>query len=117
MLPGTPVRVAGEVPEFDISRFIPSAHRKSLKIMGRASRFGVAAGGLAVADSGLDLSRENPERVGVVLGTGLVPIDLPEVAPLLAEASRAGKSSAATVAAGMTYGAAMSELVDTTAQP
>jgi 3-oxoacyl-[acyl-carrier-protein] synthase II len=83
---GHPVQVAGEVPDFDVTPHVPSAHRKSLKIMGRASRFGVAAAGLAVADSGLDLSRENPERVGVVLGTGVVPIDLPEVAPLLADA-------------------------------
>jgi 3-oxoacyl-[acyl-carrier-protein] synthase II len=81
-----PVRIAGEVPEFDVSAFVPSAHRKSLKIMGRASRFGVAASSLAVRDSGLDLSRQNPERVGVVMGAGLVPIDLPEVAPLVAEA-------------------------------
>jgi 3-oxoacyl-[acyl-carrier-protein] synthase II len=81
-----PVKVAGEVPDFDLNPFIPSAHRKSLKIMGRAARFGVAAAGLAVRDSGLDLSRTDPERVGVVMGAGLVPIDLPEVAPLVAEA-------------------------------
>jgi 3-oxoacyl-[acyl-carrier-protein] synthase II len=61
-----PVRIAGEVPDFDIGRFVPHAHRKSLKIMGRAARFGVAASGLAVEDSGLDLSRENLERVGAV---------------------------------------------------
>lgn len=81
-----PVRVAGEVPEFDISPFMPNAHRKSLKIMGRGARFGVAAAGLAVQDSGLDLSRENPERIGVVMGAGLVPMDLPDIAPLVASA-------------------------------
>ena len=80
-----PVKIAAEVPDFDVNEFIPAAHRKSLKIMGRAMRFGVAASALAVRDSGLDLAREDPERVGVVMGTGLVPIDLPEVAPLLAE--------------------------------
>jgi 3-oxoacyl-[acyl-carrier-protein] synthase II len=81
-----PVRVAGEVPDFDLNPFIPNAHRKSVKIMGRAARFGVAAAGLAVRDGGLDLSRTDPERVGVVMGAGLVPIDLPEVAPLVAQA-------------------------------
>src|SRR5262249_52024012 len=81
-----PVRIAGEVPEFDITPFLPSVHRKSLKIMGRGARFGVAAAGLAVQDSRLDLSREDPERIGVVLGSGLVPIELPEVAPLVAGA-------------------------------
>ena len=81
-----PVHIAGEVPDFDITPFIPSAHRKSLKIMGRGARFGVAAAGLAVQDSGLDLSRENPERIGVVMGAGLVPVELPEVAPIVAGA-------------------------------
>src|SRR6516164_7996917 len=66
-----PVQIAGEVPEFDLTPYIPSAHRKSLKIMGRAARFGVAAAGLAVVDSDLNLSREDPERIGVVLGTGV----------------------------------------------
>jgi 3-oxoacyl-[acyl-carrier-protein] synthase II len=83
-----PVRVAAEVPDFDLSPYLPVQHRKSLKIMGRAARFGVAAAGMAVEDSGLDLSRQNPERVGVVMGTGIVPMDLPDIAPLLAEACR-----------------------------
>ena len=81
-----PVKIAAEVPEFDITRFLPGSHRKSLKIMGRAARFGVAAAGLAVEDSGLDLSRENLDRLGVVMGTGVVPMDLPEIAPLLSRA-------------------------------
>ncbi|HEY7424915.1 MAG TPA: beta-ketoacyl-[acyl-carrier-protein] synthase family protein, partial [Gemmataceae bacterium] len=81
-----PVRVAGEVAEFDITPFLPSAHRKSLKIMGRGARFGVAAAGLAVQDSSLDLSREDPERLGVVMGAGLVPVDLPELGPIVAAA-------------------------------
>jgi 3-oxoacyl-[acyl-carrier-protein] synthase II len=81
-----PVRVAAEVPDFDLAPFVPGPHRKSIKIMGRAARFAVAAAGLAVTDGGLDLTREDPERIGVVMGTGVVPIDLPEVAPLIAEA-------------------------------
>jgi len=78
-----PVKIAAEVPALDMNRYIPSAHRKSLKIMGRAARFAVAASTLAVEDSGLDLSRENADRIGVVMGTGVVPMDLPEIAPLL----------------------------------
>jgi len=81
-----PVRVAAEVPDFDPLPYVPGPHRKSLKLMGRATRFGVAAAGLAVKDAGLDLDRHDPERVGVVVGSGMVPIDLPEVAPLIAEA-------------------------------
>src|SRR5262245_9351439 len=56
---GHPVKIGAEVPEFDLLPFVPPAHRKSLKIMGRAARFGVAAAGLAVEDSGLTLSRED----------------------------------------------------------
>jgi 3-oxoacyl-[acyl-carrier-protein] synthase II len=80
-----PVKIAAEVPEFDVTPFLPHEHRKSLKIMGRAGRFGVAAGVLAVGDAGLELHRENPERVGVVMGTGLVPVDMAELAPLVAQ--------------------------------
>ncbi|MFQ3651128.1 MAG: beta-ketoacyl-ACP synthase II [Gemmataceae bacterium] len=81
-----PVKIAAEVPDFDLTRFIPPAYRKSMKIMGRAARFTVAAAGLAVEDSGLELARENPETIGVVMGTGIVPVDLPEVTPLLSRA-------------------------------
>ena len=78
-----PVRIAGEVPDFDVAPFVPDQHKKSLKIMGRASRFGVMAAGLAVRDSGLELDHEDPERIGVVMGAGLVPIDMGEIAPLI----------------------------------
>jgi 3-oxoacyl-[acyl-carrier-protein] synthase II len=78
-----PVKIAAEVHDFDVSPHVPAAHRKSLKIMGRAMRFGVGAAGLGVKDSGLNLDRENPERVGVVMGTGIVPVDLPELMPAL----------------------------------
>lgn len=81
-----PTKVAAEVPEFDISQFLPTDHRKCARILGRASRFGIAAAHLAMEDSGLDSDRINQERLGVVMGTGMVPIDLPEIAPLLAGA-------------------------------
>ncbi len=81
-----PIRIAGEVHDFNVADYIPHSHRKSLKIMGRAARFGAAAAGMAVRDAGLDLAREDPERVGVVMGSGLIPIDLPEVATVLAKA-------------------------------
>jgi 3-oxoacyl-[acyl-carrier-protein] synthase II len=80
-----PVKIAAEVPDFDVTPFLPAEHRKSVKIMGRAGRFGVAAAVMAVRDSGLEWQREDPERVGVVMGTGLVPVDLGELAPLLTQ--------------------------------
>jgi 3-oxoacyl-[acyl-carrier-protein] synthase II len=78
-----PVKIAAEVPDFDVQPFIPPSQRKSMKIMSRAMRFAVGAAGLGARDSGLDLGKENPERVGVVMGTGLVPVDLPEISPAL----------------------------------
>jgi 3-oxoacyl-[acyl-carrier-protein] synthase II len=83
---GHPVKVAAEVSDFDVTPFVPPSQRKSIRIMSRAMRFGVAAAGLAIQDSGLDLDREDPERLGVVMGTGLVPVDLPEIGPALSEA-------------------------------
>lgn len=78
-----PVKIAGEVKDFDPSPFIPDSMRKSLKVMGRAARFGVGAAGLALQDSGISMENENPERVGVVIGTGIVPVDMAEIMPLL----------------------------------
>jgi len=81
-----PIRIAGEVHDFDPEPYIPDRFRKSVKVMGRAAKFGIGAAGLAVRDSGLDIGREDPERLGVVMGTGLVPMDLGELAPILARA-------------------------------
>ncbi|MBX9680037.1 MAG: beta-ketoacyl-[acyl-carrier-protein] synthase family protein [Gemmataceae bacterium] len=78
---GHPVKVAAEVKDFDVSTFLSASQRKSIKIMSRAMRFAVGAAGLAIKDSGIDWDQEDPERLGVVMGTGLVPIDIPEIAP------------------------------------
>jgi 3-oxoacyl-[acyl-carrier-protein] synthase II len=81
-----PVRVAAEVHDFDVTPFMPASQKKSLKIMSRAMRFAVGAAGLALQDSGLDQNWEDPGRIGVVMGTGLVPMDMPELTPALVNA-------------------------------
>src|SRR5436305_11020453 len=43
-----PVKIAAEIPEFDINSYVPQDHRKNIKIMSRAMRFGVAAAAQAV---------------------------------------------------------------------
>jgi 3-oxoacyl-[acyl-carrier-protein] synthase II len=83
---GHPVQIAAEVPDWDVTPYLPANQRKSLKIMGRAMRFALGAAGLAIEDSGLELGREDPERVGVVMGTGMVPVDLAEITPALVKA-------------------------------
>jgi 3-oxoacyl-[acyl-carrier-protein] synthase II len=81
-----PVQVAGEIQNFNPAPLLPADSRKQIKTMARAAKFGIGASALAIQDSGLDLSVENPERIGVVMGTGVVPVDLGELAPMLARA-------------------------------
>src|SRR5262245_21534078 len=59
-----PIKTAGEVQYFNPSRFIPDSRGKSMKVMGRAARFGVGAAGLALQDSGISMENEIPERIG-----------------------------------------------------
>ncbi len=63
-----PVRIAGEVPDFDPAGFIP---KKELKKMGLFIQYAVAAGLMAMKDSGLEITEENAERVGVYVGAGI----------------------------------------------
>jgi 3-oxoacyl-[acyl-carrier-protein] synthase II len=81
-----PVKIAAEVARFDVKPYLKNGQHKSLKVMSRAMQFAVGAAGLAIDDSQLSLDRENPERLGVVMGTGMVPVDLQELAPILEEA-------------------------------
>jgi 3-oxoacyl-[acyl-carrier-protein] synthase II len=77
-----PVKIAGEV-DFDVEAYMPDDQKKNVKVMSRTSRFAVGAAALALRDSGLDMDRENPERVGVVMGAGLIPIEMSDIAPIL----------------------------------
>ncbi|MBN1269780.1 MAG: beta-ketoacyl-ACP synthase II [Kiritimatiellae bacterium] len=61
-------QIAGEVVEFDVDAFIP---KKEQRRMDPFSHYGMGAAKMAVADSGLDFSKEDPRRVGVVIGTGI----------------------------------------------
>jgi 3-oxoacyl-[acyl-carrier-protein] synthase II len=81
-----PVKIAAEVSHFDVSPYLANGHRKNVKVMSRAMQFAVGAAGLALEDSGLQLVDEDAERIGVVMGTGIVPVDLGELAPILKEA-------------------------------
>lgn len=59
-------RIAGEVKDFDPYDYFDP---KLVKRSGRFTHFGVAASKMAVADSEIDLSRENRDRCGVCFGT------------------------------------------------
>src|SRR5205085_12675751 len=60
------VRIAGEVKNFKPEDHISS---KDLRHMDRGSKFALVAAREASSDAGLDMSKECPERVGVILGT------------------------------------------------
>ena len=62
-----PCKVAGEVKDFDPGQYLDA---KEARRMARFSQLAVAAAGLAVENAGLNLSREDPERLGVVMGNG-----------------------------------------------
>jgi len=80
---GFPVRCAGEVTGFQARDYV--ANRKSLKIMGRNIRFGVAAARIAVEHSGLAEKPPVAERFGIVMGSGIVPTDVEEVGAAIME--------------------------------
>lgn len=63
-----PCKIAGEVTGFDAEQYIG---RKEARRMARFSQFAVSAAAVALEDSGLDLGKEDPERLGVVMGTGV----------------------------------------------
>jgi len=62
-----PTQFAGEV-DFDPAKFISP---KQLKRMDRTSHLAVSAAKMAVEDARLDIKAEDPERIGVTIGTAL----------------------------------------------
>lgn len=61
-------RIAGEVRDFDISAFVSP---KDAKKMDPFIHYGVAASAMALADSGLDITEANAERIGAIVGSGI----------------------------------------------
>jgi 3-oxoacyl-[acyl-carrier-protein] synthase II len=65
-------KFACEVHNFDPQDFMD---RKAAQRMSRFSQMAVAASTMALADSGLDLAKEESFRVGVAMGTGIGAFD------------------------------------------
>src|SRR5437764_5668843 len=65
-------KFACQVNTFDPKDYV---ERKAAQRMARFSQMAVAASGMALADSGLDLSKEDSFRVGVAMGTGIGGFD------------------------------------------
>jgi len=63
-----PVKIAGEVLDFDPEQFID---KKEIKKMDFFIQYSLAAAQFAMEDSGFVITEENAERVGVLVGAGL----------------------------------------------
>ena len=62
-----PSTISGEVTGFDPGDYID---RREHRRMARFSQLAVAAAAVAIEDSGLNLSKEDVDRIGVVMGNG-----------------------------------------------
>ena len=61
-------RFGGVIRNLDISEYIPA---KDAKRMDGFIHYGIAAGCQAIEDSGLEVTEENAERIGVAIGAGI----------------------------------------------
>jgi len=68
-----PSRIGGECASFDITRY--GVDVREAKRMDRFGQFGLAASVSAVKDSGIDFTKEDSYRVGVIIGSGIGGIE------------------------------------------
>ena len=71
------VHLAAEVKDFNVKDFIDF---KTAKRMGRFSHYAIVASREAGADAGLDMSKEDVYRVGVMIGSGVGDLEASEAA-------------------------------------
>ncbi|MBN1557302.1 MAG: beta-ketoacyl-ACP synthase II [Lentisphaerae bacterium] len=65
---GMASRIAGEVQGFDVNAFITP---KDQRRMDRFTHYALGAVDMALDDSGLDLEKEDRDRIGVLVGSGI----------------------------------------------
>jgi len=63
-----PVHFGGEIKHFDPTKYVD---QRDSRRMDRFTQFAIAAARQAVDDSGLDFSKEDVFRIGVIVGTGI----------------------------------------------
>jgi len=68
-------QIAGEVKGFDPANYI---EKKEIKKMGRFIQFAIAATEFALASSGFKVTKDDEERVGVYIGSGIGGFDVIE---------------------------------------
>ncbi len=75
-----PVKFGAECTDFDLTKYAGEAakyteEKLQPRRMDRFAQFGVAASLTAVADSGLDFTKEDTHRCGVIIGSGIGGIE------------------------------------------
>ena len=65
---GFPVRIAGEISDFDVTDYISA---KDSKKMDPFIHYGLAASIQAIDDSGVEISEQNAHRFGTIIGSGI----------------------------------------------
>ncbi len=85
-----PCQIAGEVKNFDPATFID---KKEIKKMGRFMHFAIAAADNALAMSGLKITSDNAEEIGVYIGSGIGGFEVIEREHLKLLAGGPGKVS------------------------
>jgi len=70
-------QIAGEVIELDKERFLTKKEQRRLD---EYSHYAVAAADMAIADSGLETDKENPERLGAIVSSGVGGLQTLELA-------------------------------------
>src|SRR3989339_545600 len=72
---GYTTQITAHVKDFSPESFI---EKKKARRMAQFTRYGLAAAQMAVKDSGLDMTKEDHSRVGVITGTGMGGLDVIE---------------------------------------
>jgi 3-oxoacyl-[acyl-carrier-protein] synthase II len=78
---GLPVRIAGEMSDFDFRSHFDKKDqaRKAQRMMARTIELAVVAAQLALTDGAVDTTKLDRTRFGVEFGSGLIAMELPEV--------------------------------------
>jgi len=63
-----PVRIAGEVKGFDVGEWLPPKEARRMDVF---IHYGIAAGMQALRDSGVEVTDENADRIGINIGSGI----------------------------------------------
>ncbi len=95
---GFSCKLAGQVPDYKIQKYVLKTYRKAVKLMSRDIELAVIAANEAFVHAGLitrgidpENVNVNPERMAINLGAGLISCDLVELAPAVAASITDGK--------------------------